>query len=354
MEKKFGNFKDCLEHLQFDSTQRIGRRNKYPDDDEYLFPLCDPFSVDETKIMLSKAYRRMERKTQVFYSRRNPHSRTRIIHTAESAALASIISETLGLNASLCRAIAFAHDIGHVPFGHLGERFLSKKLGVKFKHNAFAVMVSEFVERSGKGLNLCYETLEGVYHHSGGIDNFNEEDLPQEYLVVKIADKVAYTLADLNDAIRLRFLKEPPSVFKELGKNQRQRTENILLALFEESCEEGKVSFKECKESQVFKEARSFLFENVYAMADKEVDMNVLEDAYTFLEETKQFKGNDPAISFAFLTESEIESLSLMKRKGEDSDLIERMGISEMLPMETSFSDLASFPFRKEEFSKAK
>ena len=121
----------------------------------------DPFKGDCAKIINSKAFRRLSDKPQVFYHPLNPHIRNRLSHSMEVCALAEVISDYLGLNTNLCRAIALGHDIGHVPFGHDGERtigeiYASERGGIvkKFDHAVWGVVVAQRIERKNKGLNI--------------------------------------------------------------------------------------------------------------------------------------------------------------------------------------------------------
>ena len=352
MKKYYG----CLANLKFDPIESLGRRNIKSDEDSSFAELMDPFSMDEDqKLRLSKAYRRLEGKTQVFYAPDSPYVRTRMTHTGEVVSLASIIAGILGLNTPLCRAIALLHDLGHVPFGHLGERFLSEKLGTKFRHSVFSLIVSEMIERRGVGLNLCFETLEGAYHHSGGLDNL-DENLPQEYAVAKIADKVGYTLSDFNDACHMGYIEGRTLSFDYLGKNQRERTRNIVRALLKESKAKGKVSFGESEESKLFKEAREYMFTHVYSKADEEIDFTVLENGYKFIETTPFLNTCQPAIIFALLTEKEVKFFADLYKKGRYHPReIEQTGVTNILPKEDiPIESFSSFPFKKEEFSKEK
>ncbi len=341
-------YKECLRGKGFIAENTIGRRYLMEDDsDLFYFGAGSPFAVDENqKILPSKAYRRMENKTQVFYCSGTPYTRTRMTHTAEALAIASFLAKFLGLNVSLTRAIAAGHDIGHVPFGHLGERFLSKKIGSKFRHNTFSVIVAEFIERNGAGLNLSHETLEGIYHHSGDWKNF-DYNLPQEYLVAKIADKVAYTIADYNDATRMGYVLKKNTDFERLGNSQRSRIRNIAQALIAESAEMKRVSFKESRMAKIFSDASDFMFEHVYAKADEDIDFSILERAYRKIENNEFFSECNPAIIFALLSEEDVNTLT-----NEDSNIAKKLGVKEIIRSIRGLrvDDFASFPFEKEDF----
>ncbi len=341
-------YKGCLKGKRFVAENTAGRRYLVEDDsDLFYFGIGSPFAIDENqKIFPSKAYRRMENKTQVFYCSGTPYTRTRMTHTAEVLAISSFLAKFLGLNVSLARAIAAGHDIGHVPFGHLGERFLSGKIGNKFRHNAFSVIVAEFIERKGRGLNLSYETLEGIYHHSGDWKNFNY-DLPQEYLVTKIADKIAYTIADYNDATRMGYVLKKNNDFEKLGNSQRSRIRNIIQALIVESAEMKRVSFKESRMAKIFSNVCDFMFEHVYAEADEDIDFSILERAYRKIESNEFFSRCDPVIVFALLSEEDVNTLA-----NENSNIAEKLGVKEVIRSIRGLKvdDFASFPFEKENF----
>ena len=159
----------------------------------------DPFKEDFVRIIQSKAYRRLPYKTQVISLPDCVHVRTRAIHTNEVIGISSRIADRLGLNLSLCEAIAAGHDIGHTPYGHAGEEVLSK-FGVKpFNHALNGVLIAQHIERNGMGLNLCHETLEGMLNHSRGAGKLAiVNSKPAEYSVVMFSDKIAYTFSDLN------------------------------------------------------------------------------------------------------------------------------------------------------------
>ena len=126
------------------------------------------FQNDKNKLLHSKANRRLLEKTQVQSGPENINIRSRKSHTDEVMANSVIISEGLGLNTPLCEAIALGHDIGHVPYGHVGESTLSELCGEKFRHEVFGVCVAQHIERRGQGLNLSLPVLEGILAHSGG------------------------------------------------------------------------------------------------------------------------------------------------------------------------------------------
>ena len=124
------------------------------------------FQRDRDRIIHSKAFRRLKHKTQVFIAPQGDHYRTRLTHTLEVAQIARTIARALNLNEDLTEAIALGHDLGHTPFGHMGERVLDEICPGGFRHNEQSLRVVEVLE-SGKGLNLTYEVGNGILCHTG-------------------------------------------------------------------------------------------------------------------------------------------------------------------------------------------
>jgi len=186
---------------------------------------CDirtAFQRDRDKIIHSKAFRRLKHKTQVFISPVEDHYRTRLTHTIEVAQISRTIARALRLNEDLTEAIALGHDLGHTPFGHAGEYvlddILKENYGKRFFHNEQSVRVVEHVERDGKGLNLCYEVIDGIRNHTP------DDPWPQtlEGGIVRYADRIAYLRHDIEDAIHAGVILEkqlPKKHMRALGKN---------------------------------------------------------------------------------------------------------------------------------------
>jgi dGTPase len=170
------------------------------------------FQRDRERIIHSRAFRRLEYKTQVFINHEGDHYRTRLTHTIEVAQIARAISRALRLNEDLAESIALAHDLGHTPFGHIGEKELNKLLKDHggFEHNRQSLRVVECLEKSYSdfdGLNLTWETREGIIKHSGQYDRPETSDfLPEEQpsleaQIIDLADEIAYNNHDLDDGI---------------------------------------------------------------------------------------------------------------------------------------------------------
>jgi len=170
------------------------------------------YQRDRERIIHSRAFRRLEYKTQVFINHEGDHYRTRLTHTIEVAQIARAVSRALRLNEDLAESIALAHDLGHTPFGHVGEKELDRLLKDHggFEHNRQSLRVVEVLEKrysSFDGLNLTWETREGIIKHSGTYDrpetsDFHPEEQPSlEAQIIDLADEIAYNNHDLDDGI---------------------------------------------------------------------------------------------------------------------------------------------------------
>jgi len=318
----------------------IGRRYTEKDD---LFFESDPFFNDFSKIIQSKSYRRLAYKTQVVSLPDNPHVRTRLVHTNEVIALSGGISNALGLNTSLCLAIAAGHDLGHTPYGHIGEGVLSKLGGKPFRHSVNSVVIAQHVERQenpkrhDKGLNLTYETLRGMLLHARGSGELKvSKDEPQEYAVVMFADKIAYTISDLNDALRYGVLssKEIPRFVTELGFDQRERIERVLKALVEESKKKGRISFSEGEVFEKFTALKNFMYKEVYPKLNQTMHEEVLKQIYEYMLRHKEFEGLDPVFLMSLMTDKEANFFAENFLKSYDPPIesLRHFGIFEIIP----------------------
>ncbi|MEI6529583.1 MAG: HD domain-containing protein [Candidatus Falkowbacteria bacterium] len=298
---------------------KVGREKlRVEDDDSAYFNVHDPFLMDRIKISFSKTWRRLADKTQVFVDHyENKHLRNRKIHTDEVAALGVQISSILGLNTYLVEASALGHDLGHSPFGHLGEKVISEIAGQPFKHEIMSVVIAQQIERGGRGLNLSFETLEGILHHSRGKNGLHvNANLPQEHNVVMLADKIAYTFSDLNDAVRCNYLSERnlPAEVAALGKNQRERWLNCLYYLIKESSEKGFVSFADSDVAQKFELIRQWSYTNLYYKLNDEGPrqqaVTDLNSVHHFLSDWPGNQIYDPLLIMALLTDQEAKKIA--------------------------------------------
>lgn len=191
----------------------ITRGRRYP---EPAHPYRNDYARDRDRVVHSRAFRRLEAKTQVFTTRYSDHFRNRLTHTLEVAQIARTVTGALGLNTDLAEALALVHDIGHPPFGHAGEHKLDELLrpyGGHFDHNLHALhIVEQFEQRylAFPGLNLTFEVREGIVKHSR---DYNAAEYPElaEYLLdqraplesqlIDFVDEIAYNTADMDDGL---------------------------------------------------------------------------------------------------------------------------------------------------------
>src|SRR5512142_939575 len=153
----------CLAPQAALSAESRGRLRPEPEDD-----MRPAFQHDRDRIIHCKAFRRLKHKTQVFFSPAGDHYRTRLTHTLEVSQIARTIAKSLWLNEDLTEAIALAHDLGHTPFRHHGERVLNELMPGGFSHYEQSLRVVDVLERDGRGLNLTWETRDGIARHSKG------------------------------------------------------------------------------------------------------------------------------------------------------------------------------------------
>ena len=216
------------------------------------------YQRDADRILHSKSFRRLMHKTQVFLSPEGDHYRTRMTHTLEVARIARTICRGLRLNQDLAEAAAYGHDLGHTPFGHAGERALNEITG-SFAHYEQSVRVCEKLEKNGRGLNLTYEVLDGILHHTKG-----EEAHTLEGRIVRTADRVAYINHDIDDAVRAGVISNddiPRDIAKHLGCTKSQRINTLVTSIVNNSVDTVKMDGETEKYYDLLHE---FLFESVY------------------------------------------------------------------------------------------
>ncbi len=223
------------------------------------------FQRDRDRIVHSKSFRRLKHKTQVFIAPEGDHYRTRLTHTLEVSGISRTIARALRLNEDLAEAISLGHDLGHTPFGHIGEEALShaleRRTGRRFEHNRQSLRVVQYLEKEGRGLNLCAEVEEGILMHTG-----DERPATLEGNIVRIADRIAYINHDIDDALRAGIIDAadlPQEQIALLGESCRERIDTLVHDLVETSWESGEI-----RQSQPMATAagalRSYLYENVY------------------------------------------------------------------------------------------
>jgi dGTPase len=235
------------------------RRVPEPDSD-----LRTPFQRDRDRIVHAKAFRRLMHKTQVFIAPEGDHYRTRLTHTLEASGISRTVARALGLNEDLTEAIGLGHDLGHPPFGHIGEEVLDKALaehGRGFRHNEHSLRVVDHLERDGVGLNLNEQVRDGILNHTGP-----GKPATLEGRVVRIVDRVAYINHDIDDALRAGILVEsdlPAAQIELLGPTGAKRIDALVHDMVERSREAGDIAQSEEVGGAMLR-LRKFMFDRVY------------------------------------------------------------------------------------------
>jgi dGTPase len=273
------------------------------------------FALDADRILHSRAYTRYIDKTQVFYMVENDHITHRVLHVQLVSKIARTIGRFLGLNEDLIEAIALGHDIGHPPFGHDGERILSKlckKNGLPpFLHNIQSVLFLENIERGGKGWNLTLQTLDGIMCHDGevhdrvlvpeGGKNFDIFDaqlcgklqgpgldlipMTLEGCLVRFADTVAYIGRDIEDAIELQLIERheiPAAVRHGLGDSNGTIVYQLVADLIASSVEKNAIAFSPGV-SELLVLLKKFNYERIYLNPKIKQQTHLIENCYKSL-----------------------------------------------------------------------
>ncbi len=244
------------------ATRSYPARRPAPEPDS---PLRTPFQRDRDRIVHSKAFRRLKHKTQVFISPEGDHYRTRLTHTLEAVGIARTVARALELNEDLTEAIALGHDLGHPPFGHIGEAALDECLreryGVGFRHNEHSLRTVERLERDGRGLNLTAQVRDGILNHTG-------PNLPAtlEARIVRLVDRIAYINHDIDDALRAGLLTAdelPADEIAILGTTVSERIDTLVRDLVERSAEAGDIVQGDEVGAAMLR-LRTFMFDRVY------------------------------------------------------------------------------------------
>lgn len=244
--------------LSSHATLSVNTKGRLKKEKECDIRTC--FQRDRDRIIHSQSFRRLKHKTQVFLAPTGDHYRTRLTHTLEVSQIARTIARALRLNEDLTEAIALAHDLGHTPFGHAGERALNGLSSNGFKHYEQSVRVVDYLEKDGKGLNLTQEVRNGILCHTKG-----EESFTLEGQIIRIADKIAYINHDIDDAIRAGVMREediPLDLRMSIGMSKSERINNMVLSVINNS------TGKKIRMSEDFwirfKDLHSFMYASVY------------------------------------------------------------------------------------------
>ena len=228
--------------------------------------LRTPMQRDRDRIVYSKAFRRLKHKTQVFVAPEGDHYRTRLTHTLEVTQVSRTVARALRLNEDLTEAIGLGHDLGHPPFGHIGEavldRCLQERFGRTFRHYEHSLRVVDVLENDGIGLNLGDDVRDGILGHSGRA----APPRTLEGAIVRLVDRVAYLNHDIDDAVRAGVLREedlPLEPIAVLGDTGSQRIDALVHDLVEHSESAGAIRQGE-DAGAAMDELRTFMFEHVY------------------------------------------------------------------------------------------
>lgn len=288
-------------------------------------PAVDPnegyrlrFSMDADRILHSLAYTRYIDKTQVFSLIQNDHITHRVLHVQLVSKIARTIGRFLRLNEDLIEAIALGHDIGHTPFGHQGERYLSelcRQAGIgHFAHNVQSIQFLDQVERKGLGWNLCLQTLDGILCHDGEIHNQSLSPQPDkdfstldaeiaakkktpdvplvpmtlEGCVVRMADTIAYIGRDLEDAIRLDLLRRediPAPITKVLGSTNGTIVYRLVTDMIACSHESRSVAFSP-EISEALNALKTFSYQRIYTHPKNRRHATAIKERFARLFET--------------------------------------------------------------------
>ena len=258
------------------SSRSLGRERA-----ETPSPLRTEFQRDRDRIIHTNAFRRLKHKTQVFLAPSGDHYVTRLTHTLEVAQIGRTIARALNLNEDLVEAMSYGHDLGHTPFGHLGEETLDQVYSPGFTHSAQSLRIVERLAKEGEGLNLTWEVRQGIISHSKPRGDFLELELDKsltlEAQILRLADSVAYLNHDIADAIRAGMLRVddlPERTNRVLGTTHSQRIDSLVTGIVQASwpasgladgaVEEIPVIGMDPEAREAMVELREYMFENLY------------------------------------------------------------------------------------------
>ncbi len=244
-------------------------------------PVRAEYQRDRDRIVHSNAFRRLKHKSQVFVNPQGDHYTTRLTHVLQVSQVGRTIARALNLNEDLVEAASLAHDVGHTPFGHIGEKVLNNLLPDGFHHSRQGVRTYRFLEKRGTGLNLTTDVLFIIANHSkpegGFVDRSMVEALSLEAQIVRISDAVAYIAHDLTDALRSGMITSsdvPSSVTDAIGETHSKRLDAMVRNIIDTSWDcTGEVASRDSMKPwirmsepmiDITTQLRNFLFERVY------------------------------------------------------------------------------------------
>lgn len=259
----------------------FSKKSKGREKEDEVCPFRTVYQVDRGRIVHSKAFRRLSHKTQVFIAPKGDHYRTRLTHTMEVAQIAKNLARALRLNEDLTEAIALAHDLGHTPFGHIGEKALDDVSECGFKHYEQSLRVVDKLEKFSKGLNLTYEVRDGILNHTKG-----QQPYTLEGQLVRICDRLAYINHDIDDALRaniLSFSDFPKSIRDVLDFKNGFKIDPFFESLIENS-KDGNLRMSD-EIGTIFTELHSFMYTFVYTGSKAKREDDKIMDFIRFLYE---------------------------------------------------------------------
>jgi len=363
--EKARELKDLLERREkenlcplacFSHTAQRRHKEKFTEN-EYR----QAFSADADRILNSLAFTRYIDKTQVFSLINNDHLTHRVLHVQMVARIARTIGRYLGLNEDLIEAASLGHDIGHTPFGHDGERFLSKLTHEHgagfFHHNLQSIQFLDKIEKNGKGWNLTLQTMDAIICHNGEVhskqlfprkkssfEDFDKmmedmkkkrscDEIPMtmEGCVVRMADTISYIGRDLEDAIRLGLVKRqdiPEICIKTLGKTNGTIVFNLVTDLISNSLNQPFIGFSH-NISMALKKLKAFNYKFIYKNPVIKKHLSSIEDIFSFLFEkhlTLLEKENEESDIFSYF----LNGMSIQYRENTSNPEIVRDYISGM------------------------
>ncbi len=305
--KKFEQIQGSLASIR---TPNSAARRRHPPDTDWdrLLAHNDPFAIDYTNILGSRAFARLAGKTEVETLPKNALVGTRLSHTLGIINTGVLVGKSLGLNVELVRAGTAGHDLGHPAFGHGGEAVLKAEYGIKFLHAVFGCVVAELEK-----LNLTYQTLLCILHHSTGSGGLTTStNLPPEAAVVKFADKLFYLWSNIEDAyggrMNIPFQPLTTATKKDIawfGATWKERLARSIIECCLESAQVGFPSFTTSPAAQRFEAVKQAMYEHVYYSREKDIfEAGKREQARTVLRHLKDHTAN-PIAYFALLTDGE-------------------------------------------------
>lgn len=274
-----------LLHSRAFFTARATRKREEP-----LDPLRTPFQRDRDRILHGNSFRRMKHKTQVYIAPQRDHYRTRMTHTLEVAQIGRTMARALRLNEDLVEAIALGHDLGHTPFGHVGEQALQEIYG-HFEHNEQSVRIAEKLEREGQGLNLTCQVLDGMLNHCGHLTAHTLEGS-----LITYADRIAYLCHDYEDAESMGLIKAadiPEPIRNRIGTTHSSMITAMVTDVVTHSMQNETDGIHMSPEGdQNLLDFRKFMFQAVYMapplMPDRKRGSYVVQSLFRYYTETDE------------------------------------------------------------------